>query len=163
MLGDREQGKNIFLYIPSTHFPQGKTLRKLSEGYSLYAALSDAAVRRYSLSLDDLPPLEDEKACAAYEAALCRDFSNAKMIRANTSGPSNPAPGASASTSESVEAEMEGQEDEPGEFVVEEPEETTVNDGPDLVRSYLLYGGPRVELSVGRHRTGYVVCHDTSR
>lgn len=85
--------------------------------------------------------MDDEKACAAYEAVLCRDFSNVKMIRANSSGSSNQTPGASASSaSEPAEAEMEGQEDDPREFVVEEPEETSaMGDGPDLVRSYLYY------------------------
>ncbi|KAN0087454.1 hypothetical protein V8E55_006075 [Tylopilus felleus] len=114
---------------------KGKTLRKLTEGHSLHAALADAAVKRYSLSLDDLPLAEDEKACATYEAALCRDFNNLKMIRANSSGSSNQTPGASAAESAEVNgAEIEGQEDS-REFVVEveEPEETpAMRDGLDL-------------------------------
>ncbi|KAF8555227.1 hypothetical protein OG21DRAFT_928362 [Imleria badia] len=118
---------------------KGKTLRKLAENHSLHAALADAAVRRYSLSLDDLPPVEDEKACATYEATLCREFSNLKMIRANSSGSSNQTPGASASlageSAAADDAEMESQEEDPREFVVdvEELEETpTIGDGPDL-------------------------------
>lgn len=88
--------------------------------------------------------MEDEKACAAYEAALCRDFSNLKMIRANSSGSSNQTPEASASlVGESTEAndtEVEGQEEDPREFALEEPEETAaMGDGPDLVCGYQLY------------------------
>jgi hypothetical protein len=31
-------------------------------------------MQKYRVSLDDLPPSEDEKSCNAYEAKLCRDF-----------------------------------------------------------------------------------------
>ena len=131
-----------FLYFRLTHSSQGKTLRKLGEHYSLHAALADAAVMRYSLSLDDLPPVEDEKACATYEAALCRDFSNLKMIRANSSGSSNQTAPLAGESAEIIDAEMEGQVDDPPEVVIEETEETpATNDGPDLVRSHLLYTG----------------------
>ncbi|KAG9315906.1 hypothetical protein JVU11DRAFT_3556 [Chiua virens] len=115
---------------------KGKTLRKLAECHSLHTILADAAVKRYSLSLDDLPPVEDEKACATYEAVLCRDYNNMKMIRANSSGSSNQTPGASTSpageSAETHDVDMESQEDT-HEFVVEELEETSaMGDGPDL-------------------------------
>lgn len=88
------------------------------------------------------------------------------MIRANSSGPSNQTPGASAAESAEVNgAEIEGQEDS-REFVVEveEPEETpAMRDGLDLVRSHLIYWCSHVESSVGCHRTGYVVCDDSPR
>lgn len=88
--------------------------------------------------------MEDEKACAAYEAVLCRDFSNLKMIRANSSGSSNQSPAASTSlageSTEANDAEIEGQEEDPREFVLGEPEETpAMGDGPDLVCGYQLY------------------------
>ncbi|KAF8133652.1 hypothetical protein EV363DRAFT_927496 [Boletus edulis] len=115
---------------------KGKTLRRLVENYSLHVGLADAAVRRYSLSLDDLTPAEDEKACATYEAALCRDFSNLKMLRANSSGSSNQTSSVTAALAGGTEANGAeiGDQEDPREFVVdvEEPEETPVGDGPDL-------------------------------
>lgn len=97
-------------------------------------------MRRYSLSLDDLPPVENEKACATYEAALCRDFTNLKMIRANSSGSSNQTAPLAGESAETIDAEMEGQDDDPREVVIEETDETpAMDDGPDLVRSRLLY------------------------
>lgn len=102
--------------------------------------------------------MEDEKACGTFEAALCRDFSNLKMIRANSSGSSNQFSGASASLADELTAandvEMENQED-PREFIVdiEEPEETpTIGDGPDLVRNYLIY----VSVPVLNHPQGAI-------
>lgn len=47
----------------------------------LQDALAEAAVQRYTLSVADLPPFEDEQACGTYEAPLCRDFSNTKSVR----------------------------------------------------------------------------------
>ncbi|KAF9220958.1 hypothetical protein BS17DRAFT_786268 [Gyrodon lividus] len=120
---------------------KGKTLRKLAEGHSLHAALADAAMQRYKLSLDDLPAAEDEKACAAYEAPLCRDFSNLKVIRANTNTPSpNPTLSDSAPSTELGEpaeangAELEGREEDANEIIVEEPEEEAPanSEGPHL-------------------------------
>jgi hypothetical protein len=131
---------------PLTDAFQGKTLRKLAEAYSLHAALADAAMQRYRLSLDDLPPADDEKACAAYEAPLCRDFSNLKVIRANANPSSSSlTPGDSAPSAEpgepveATEAEMDGREEDADEIVVGElEEETPINsDGPDLVRVFL--------------------------
>lgn len=146
-------------------------MRKLAQSHSLHDTLADAAVRQYAISLDDLPPTEDEKACATYEAALCREFSNVKMLRANPSGPSNhQTPGTSASlpsgSGEPIVAEMEGQEKDPHEFVVdveEREEASTTSDGLDLVRHYLIHARSRAEPSVGCHRTGHVVCHDPPR
>lgn len=84
------------------------------------------------------------------------------MIRANASGLSNQTSASPAGESAGVEAE--GQEEDLREFVVDEPDESpAMDDGPDLVRSYLLYECSCVEPCVGRHRTGHVVCHDPSR
>ncbi|KAH7913399.1 hypothetical protein BJ138DRAFT_1081602 [Hygrophoropsis aurantiaca] len=58
---------------------KGKTIRQLVESYPfLHSYLADHAVQRYNISLDDLPPYEDEEACAGFEAKLCRDFNSAK-------------------------------------------------------------------------------------
>ncbi|KAI6044807.1 hypothetical protein EDC04DRAFT_2932465 [Pisolithus marmoratus] len=60
---------------------KGKTLKKLTEYYGFKDFIAEAAVQRYTLSVADLPPLEDEQACAAYEAPLCPDYSNTKASR----------------------------------------------------------------------------------
>ncbi|KAH7885344.1 hypothetical protein F5I97DRAFT_1884682 [Phlebopus sp. FC_14] len=68
---------------------KGKTLHRLVERYSLQSMLADAATQRYALTVEDLPLFEDEKACAAYEAPLCRDFNNVKVVRSmNSTAPS---------------------------------------------------------------------------
>lgn len=54
---------------------KGKTLRKFVEGYLfLHDTIATVVTQRYQIDVDDLPTYEDEKACAAYEAKLCRDF-----------------------------------------------------------------------------------------
>jgi hypothetical protein len=64
------------------------------------------------------------------------------MIRANSSGSSNQTAPFAGESAEAIDAEMEGQDDDPREVVIEETEETpTMGDGPDLVRSHLLYTG----------------------
>ncbi|KAI0801815.1 hypothetical protein BC629DRAFT_140226 [Irpex lacteus] len=54
---------------------KGKMLKRLVE---LYPPVEDAVRRRvmekYRLTMDDLPPWEDEDACMLYEAPLCQDF-----------------------------------------------------------------------------------------
>jgi hypothetical protein len=80
VLGDRVQGE-FSCFDPDDsvlmiyHLPKGKTLRKFVEGYPfLHNTIATVVTQRYQISLDDLPPYEDEKSCAAYEAKLCRDF-----------------------------------------------------------------------------------------
>ncbi|KAL4073230.1 hypothetical protein V8B97DRAFT_2023022 [Scleroderma yunnanense] len=67
---------------------KGKTVRKLVDHYMLQDTLAEAAVQRFALSVADLPPSEDEQACAAYEAPLCRDFNNPKGNRTNSNSAS---------------------------------------------------------------------------
>ncbi|KAI0086520.1 hypothetical protein BDY19DRAFT_1093207 [Irpex rosettiformis] len=54
---------------------KGKMLRKIIE---LFPPVEDSLRRRvmevYRLSVEDLPPWEDEDACVLYEAPLCQDF-----------------------------------------------------------------------------------------
>lgn len=64
---------------------KGKTLKSLTEQCGLKEFIAEAAVRRYTLSVADLPPLEDEQACAAYEAPLCPDYNNTKASRGGPS------------------------------------------------------------------------------
>ncbi|KIJ64454.1 hypothetical protein HYDPIDRAFT_175437 [Hydnomerulius pinastri MD-312] len=126
---------------------KGKTLRKLADGHMLHSTLADAAMQRYSISLDDLPPSEDEKACAAFEAPLCRDFNNSKVIRANASTNMNAVtssssqatpptePDAPGDLGEVDEAEMDMREGGAEGIVIEEgPEEEAANnsDTPEL-------------------------------
>ena len=56
-------------------------LRKLLEGFPfLHDTISSVVLQRYRLCLFDLPPREDEKACAAFEAKLCRDYIAHKFV-----------------------------------------------------------------------------------
>lgn len=64
---------------------KGRTLKRLTEQYGLKEFVAEAAVQHYTLSVADLPPLEDEQACAAYEAPLCPDYSNTKASRGSSS------------------------------------------------------------------------------
>lgn len=48
--------------------------------------MQENAVQRYTINLDNLPPSDDEDACAAYEAPLCRDFNNNSKSSRSTSG-----------------------------------------------------------------------------
>ncbi|OJA08806.1 hypothetical protein AZE42_01301 [Rhizopogon vesiculosus] len=66
---------------------KGKTLKKLVDCHSyLLAVLQENAVQRYTINLDNLPPSDDEDACAAFEAPLCRDFNSNSKSSQNTSG-----------------------------------------------------------------------------
>jgi hypothetical protein len=73
---------NLCPVIPTTlSKSQGRMLRKLLEGFPfLHDTISLVVTQRYHLALDDLPPYEDEKACAAYEAKLCRDYIASKLV-----------------------------------------------------------------------------------
>ncbi|KAI9058363.1 hypothetical protein FKP32DRAFT_1597452 [Trametes sanguinea] len=54
---------------------KGRMLKKLVEAYDFLGDLVAAhIVKRYRISIDDLPPSEDEKACRDYNAPLCADF-----------------------------------------------------------------------------------------
>lgn len=56
-------------------------LRKLVEQFPLlHDTISKVILEKYRLSLDDLPTREDEKACAAFEAKLCRDYIAHKFV-----------------------------------------------------------------------------------
>lgn len=55
---------------------KGKLLKRLVDAYpSLRNTIANVVVERYQLGLDDLPNHEDEDACRAYQARLCRDYS----------------------------------------------------------------------------------------
>ncbi|KAG6336050.1 hypothetical protein ID866_3023 [Astraeus odoratus] len=105
---------------------KGKTIKKLVETYDLEEALVDTAVQRYSLSMADLPPSEDEQACAAYEAPLCRDFNTAKSNRGSSGS-------GSVRASASGFSGVEGSSDEMHEGIaVEANEGETTDDELDL-------------------------------
>lgn len=54
---------------------KGKMLAKLVEGYDdLSDIIAVHIVKKYRIQLDDLPPLEDEKACKDFSAPMCADF-----------------------------------------------------------------------------------------
>lgn len=99
---------------------KGKTLKKLVDCHPyLHAVLQENAVQRYAINLDDLPPYDDEEACATYEALLCRDFNtSSKATRNNsvTAGLHSAVPNASGDPVETGDAiatdsrEMDGDE-----------------------------------------------------
>lgn len=147
---------------------QGKTLKKLVECHTyLHGVLEENAVRRYSINLDDLPPSDDEEACAAYEAPLCRDFnSNSKPSR-NTSGrtgvmPVNlAAPVAFGAFEMGVAMTTEAREDE---NVDEGPAEGETGDTSYLVSAPFLSTFELLNsLRPGNHRSGYSFCYDPAR
>ncbi|CCM03531.1 uncharacterized protein FIBRA_05665 [Fibroporia radiculosa] len=54
---------------------KGKMLKKLVEtDESLSDVIAAYVLRNLRLTMEDLPPSEDEKACRGFEARLCRDF-----------------------------------------------------------------------------------------
>ncbi|KZT12070.1 uncharacterized protein LAESUDRAFT_720047 [Laetiporus sulphureus 93-53] len=54
---------------------KGKMLRRLVATYpNLKDDIAAYVLRTFRLNMEDLPPSEDEKACSAFEARLCRDF-----------------------------------------------------------------------------------------
>jgi len=106
-------------------------LRKLLEGFPfLHDTISLVVTQRYHLTLDDLPPHEDEKACATYEAKLCRDYIASKLTYepAFANG-GEEAPQVNQQEADEGEAELEAVE-------VEIPDETEPRgeDAPELVR-----------------------------
>jgi hypothetical protein len=55
---------------------KGKMLKRLVESYpALRNTIATLVVEMYQLDLDDLPRHDDDDACRAYEARLCRDYS----------------------------------------------------------------------------------------
>ncbi len=54
---------------------KGRMLKKLVEAHEFLSPVVAAhIVKRYRIDLDDLPPMEDEKACKEYTAPLCVDL-----------------------------------------------------------------------------------------
>lgn len=114
---------------------QGKTLKKIVDCPYLYAVLQENAVQRYTINLDCLPPFDDEDACAAYEAPLCRDFSNIAKSSRTTSGRTVMPVDSGASTGDVMPTEArEMDEDESGN---EGPVEGETGDTSDLVSPFL--------------------------
>lgn len=54
---------------------KGRMLKKLVEAHEfLGPVVATHIVKRYRIDIDDLPPMEDEKACKEYSAPLCVDL-----------------------------------------------------------------------------------------
>ncbi|KAL1950260.1 hypothetical protein VTO73DRAFT_5384 [Trametes versicolor] len=54
---------------------KGRMLKKLVEAHEfLGPVVATQIVKRYRIDIDDLPPMEDEKACKEYSAPLCVDL-----------------------------------------------------------------------------------------
>jgi hypothetical protein len=114
---------------------KGKMLKRLVDGYPMLKnTIATIVIEKYQLDLDDLPSHEDEAACKAYEAKLCRDYFFQK--------PGIVEDGANAEDAD-ADANMrdrEAGEDEDEEDELEElsNEEETHEDGPELVSSHAI-------------------------
>ena len=124
---------------------KGKMLAKLVAAYPyLSDVIATHIVKTYRIQLEDLPPVEDEKACKEYAAPLCADLLMTRrgipMTFEEAAVPPIPptAEPAPPPQPESEPAENE-EEAEAGEDEVEEgaegPETPAEADGEDLVRA----------------------------
>ncbi|CDO71468.1 hypothetical protein BN946_scf184909.g62 [Trametes cinnabarina] len=120
---------------------KGRMLKRLVDGFDFLGDIVAAhIVKRYRISIDDLPPSEDEMACRDYEAPLCADF----MLRARalfgleemTAAPVLPMPppgqnpgDAELAADENMDVEL-GQSDEEG--VLDDGELSRDADNEDL-------------------------------
>ncbi|KDQ62290.1 hypothetical protein JAAARDRAFT_30185 [Jaapia argillacea MUCL 33604] len=119
---------------------KGKMLRKLIDGYPfIYDTISELVLQRYQIFVQDLPSAEDEKACAAYEAKLCRDFARAYeqlVVAANTeNGDQNVAAEPTPNAERTDEVEVDDAMDVDGPHHIEaEAAESTLDREPELGR-----------------------------
>jgi hypothetical protein len=103
--------------------------------------LQENAVQRYAINLDDLPPYDDEEACATYEALLCRDFNtSSKATRNNsvTAGLQSAVPNASGDPAETGDAIATDGREMDDESRNEGPIEAETGDTSELVSVSLL-------------------------
>jgi len=108
--------------------------------------LQETAVQRYAINLDDLPPYDDEEACAIYEAPLCRDFNaSSKATRSNSgaAGLHSTVPNASGNAVATDGREMD--EDESGNEGLVEAE---TGDTSELVSVSFLLTSKRLLITL---------------
>ena len=158
---------------------KGKMLGKLVDAYGyLSDVLAVHIVKNYRIQVEDLPPVEEEKACRDYSAPLCADlmkrgvpltFEESGVVTAPVASESVPPP-----QPQPAENEMEvarGDDEAEAEEGVEDPETLGDADGEDLVRGcshpcsfltpfakYALMCG-----SAGAHWPRHTICDDPQR
>lgn len=122
---------------------KGKMLKKLVNDHEwLKDTIATVVPERYQIRLEDLPPAGDEKACAAYEATLCRDFvvtryplgrwsSGASRHRAAASQAEVPS-GVVQATIAPLDADMDDEESQDGDGTRDHSRADEASDAPDL-------------------------------
>ncbi len=116
---------------------KGKMLARLVDAYAyLSDVLAVHIAKNYRVQVEDLPPVEDEKACRDYSAPLCADLMKRGVPLAFEESGVAPAPVASDPVPAPAEneEEIEAGEDE-GEEGAEDPGAPGEADGEDLVRA----------------------------
>jgi hypothetical protein len=116
---------------------KGKMLKRLVESYpALRNTIATLVVEKYQLDLDDLPRHEDDDACRAYEARLCRDycFPKSRGVEMSVDAQDGGAGDDVVMSDENGEDDDDEEQDELDEL--SDGEEGIDADGPELV-SYL--------------------------
>jgi len=108
---------------------KGKMLKRLVESYpGLKNTIETLVVEKYQLDLDDLPSQDDEDACRAYEARLCRDYFFPKVEGVDTQDGDG-----DVTMSDEDDEEEQDELDE-----LSDGGEEADADGPELVRYFWL-------------------------
>ena len=144
---------------------KGKMLKRLVESYpALKGTIATLVVEKYQLDLDDLPCHEDEDACRAYEASLCRDYCFPKSRAVE---PSVDAQDGGGGDDVVMRDENGGSGDEEQDELddLSDGEEEIKADGPELVSYLGLSSGgySSIWYLIGSNRTRLAVYNDTSR
>lgn len=139
---------------------KGKMLKRLVDDYPmLKITIATVVVDNYQLSLDDLPPFEDEAACHAYHARLCRDYSYPRVSEPSTH---DEAVGSEVMMEDATDPEGGFDEDEMDELdevdVVSIGGETQ-EDVPELVSSLIYYTSALSQVLGCRGQLAKILCH----
>lgn len=127
---------------------KGRMLAKLVDAYAfLEDAVAAHVVKAYRVRLEDLPPLEDDKACKEFSAPLCADFTLLRGLSLTLEealaampavvAPPPPPPPPAPVPVEHAERDDAEQMEVDGEFEDEEPSEEEDGAEEDLVRDSL--------------------------
>lgn len=139
---------------------KGKMLKRLVDDYPmLKITIATVVVDNYQLSLDDLPPFEDEAACHAYHARLCRDYSYPRVSEPSTH---DEAVGSEVMMEDATDPEGGFDEDEMDELdevdVVSIGGETQ-EDVPELVSSLIYFTSALSQVLGCRGQLAKILCH----
>ncbi|KZT25395.1 hypothetical protein NEOLEDRAFT_1156310 [Neolentinus lepideus HHB14362 ss-1] len=111
---------------------KGKMLKKLLADHEwLKDTITDIVPQRYQIRLEDLPPSEDEKACAAYEATLSRDFVVSRYPLGRQSGVGSRHRAAQAEVAQTVVLALPSEQDAEAEDGGEDGQDMSMEDVGD--------------------------------